>query len=206
MTKRGVVYIAIGDKAERAAERSIASLRQYYDGDITVVSDRPITIPGIKPRYCSIAARSNVEASRWCKVRLNILTRYEHTMYIDADTIVRGPIDAGFDVLDDGYDLALAHSAAQEEEALWHVDLNEAWFTLCQLYGSALQLQAGVMFFRHSVANLFWEWRCEWQKWRGQDQAALLRALYKVPTRLWILGRSWNGGSIIEHRFGGARE
>jgi hypothetical protein len=208
LASRGVVYIAIGGKAEQAASASIASLRQYWDGEVTVISDKPRPIAGCKSLYASIPSGSNVQASRYCKTRLFQLSKYDYTLYLDADTLVRGSIDAGFDILTDGYDVAIAHSAAQGKDAMWHVDPDEAWFTLCELYTNPLQLQAGVMFFRKSSAvdELFWMWQLEWQKWQGQDQAALLRALYKVPIKAWMLGRSWNGGSIIEHRFGRARQ
>lgn len=208
LASRGVVYIAIGDKAEQAASSSIASLRLHWDGDVMVISDKPLSIPGCKSRYASIPAGSNVQASRYCKTRLFQLSKYDYTLYLDADTLVRQPIKAGFDILADGYDVAIAHSAAQGKDAMWHIDADEAWFTVCELYTNPLQLQAGVMFFSKSsaVEELFWMWQLEWRKWQGQDQAALLRALYKVPVKAWLLGRSWNGGSIIEHRFGRARK
>ena len=211
MTTRGIIYIALGSKAELAAKASIESLRIHWRGEIDIISDVDIAIAGTRTRHVNIPASysvpDNVRASRYCKVRLDLLTRWEQTLYIDADTLVRGPIDAGFAILADGYDLALTHSGNQGEDALWHVDTDEAWYTQCQLFHTPLQLQAGMMFFSRTpeVENLFFEWRKQWEIWHGQDQAALLRALYAAPVKTWIFGRPWNGGALIEHRFGRAR-
>ena len=71
-----------------------------------------------------------------------------------------------------------------------------------------LQLQGGMMFWRKNERTraFFQAWREEWERWKGQDQAALLRALHRTPLKLWLLSNEWNGGSLIEHRYGAARE
>ena len=70
-----------------------------------------------------------------------------------------------------------------------------------------LMLNTGVMWFRRSerLDRFSQEWRREWRRFKRHDQGALLRALEKCPVRLWLLGRDYNGGEIVEHRFGKAR-
>jgi len=47
--------------------------------------------------------------------------------------------------------------------------------------------------------------RAEWLRFRDQDQAALLRALAIAPVRAWLVGHPWNGGALVDHRFGACR-
>ena len=206
---RGVVYVAIGDAAEVAACSSVASLRNFYDGPIEVWTNDQLVVRGAKNRYVSRWPYSGgVQVSRYLKVSMLDISPFRNTLYLDADTLVRGQIDTGFDILDDGYDLVVCASANQGGEAMHHIEEEERWYTMCQLYGCTLQLQAGVVFVRKSdrTRELFWAWRYEWQRWHKQDQAALMRALDQNPVKLWLLGRPWNGGAIIEHRFGRARD
>jgi len=110
-------------------------------------------------------------------------------------------------VLADGFDLVLAPSVNQGAKVLEHIEVPERLETF-DFIGNPepLQLQAGVFWFnRQRCAKLFEAWRDEWQKHRSQDQAALLRALDREPVRVHVLDRAWNGGSIIEHKFGAAR-
>lgn len=109
--------------------------------------------------------------------------------------------------MQDGHDMAMAISSNQGGECLWHVDKRERDKTLLELGREPLQLQAGVMFFRKTkrTNKLFATWKSEWLRWKGQDQAALLRALQQVPVKLHLLGRPWNGGAVVAHLFGRAR-
>ncbi len=147
------------------------------------------------------------QGGRWAKVNLDRLSPYDLTLYIDADTRVRQDVSAAFELLADGWDVVVAHSAQQGDGWLWHVGEAERNVTAREIGLGGVQLQAGMIGFRKSdaVTRLFSAWRDEWERWQGQDQAALLRALYREPVRVWLLGRPWNGGAVIEHRFGAVR-
>jgi hypothetical protein len=110
-------------------------------------------------------------------------------------------------MLEDGWDLVIAPSDHQHEDWLWHVSPSEREETRENIGHEALVLQGGVWFVRKNerTQRLFDLWGREWRKHCGQDQGALLRALYQAPVRVWLLGRPWNGGAVIEHRFGMAR-
>jgi hypothetical protein len=213
-SQHGVLYVAYGDPARREAAASIASLRRWHpDWPVAVVSDEPWSGGGV----ISIMAPDADPGARWAKLNLNTLApaQWRHILYLDADTLVRQPLDAGFAILADGWDLALTFSENQRgmalgcQDLLWHVGQRERDVTIDELGNPfPLQLQCGVMFVNRTerTARLFAAWREEWQRWRGMDQGAFLRALERAPVRLWLLGRCWNAGGsvggIIEHRFG----
>lgn len=203
MTTRGVVYIAYGEPARRETVFAAGSLWQHNAGlDVSVISDAPIT--GL--RYIP-SARMDAGA-RWQKVNLDTLSPYEHTLYLDADTRVNAAVDAGFAILRDGWDMAITPCQNQESDWLWHVADAERQATHDAI-GRALALQGGMFFFARNEATrrLFAAWRAEWERYKGQDQAALLRALHHAPVKAWLLGRPWNGGDeVVTHRFGMARE
>ncbi len=207
MISMGVVYIAIGPKAREEATRSIEYLRKHWDRDVYILSDNPAQIAGIAPRYVSTPDIGAIAASRYCKVNLDILSPYTYTCYLDADTMPYESIYPPFSMLRDGWDIVLTPSSNQGEGAMHHIDDVERQHTLRTICGSLIQLQAGVMWFAKNerTQSLFEAWRDEWLLWRWQDQAALLRALWNNPAKIHLLGRPWNGGAAIAHRFGRAR-
>lgn len=200
MATVGVVYIAYGQNAIREATESIRSLRAYHpDWPIAAIGDR---IPGIHHIDCLDEGRPG----RWAKVNLLDLSPYEQTLYLDADTRPRGKLDIGFHVLTGDWDLVMIPSV-RAAQPLHHLTSDERTLTLNEL-GEAfpVMLNTGVMWFSKSdrMKRLFAEWRAEWLRFKQHDQGALLRALKRCPVRLWLLDRDYNGGEIVEHRFGKA--
>jgi hypothetical protein len=192
---KGVVYIAFGEKAQREYQASLTSLRKWHDWPVKVVTEIP---ENMTPQ----------RGSRWAKLRLNFLSPFDDTLYLDADTRPRGDLSRGFKILGEGWDLALTPSLNQGgEDLLWHIDEEERDATFLELGYRPLQLQAGVMYFKKTEAidRLFSFWRWEWERYQDQDQAALLRALRKSPVKAWLLGRDYNGGALLSHIFGRAR-
>ena len=201
MSNRGACYIVYGEAARKEAALSIQSLQLSNDLPVTVIGEAVDSLP------CIPFERID-KGGRWAKVNLDSLSPYQHTLYIDADTRVHGNLSAGFDILANGFDLAITPSTNQSSsDWLWHVDEVERDYTRLELGFAGLVLQAGVMFIARNerTRQLFGHWRSEWMRWKGQDQAALLRALAAVPVKVWLLGRPYNGGSIVDHRFGAIR-
>lgn len=191
--KRGVVYVAIGEAAQEEAGRSIHTLMERSALPVAVIENAP---EGLDP----------AQGARWAKANLDQLSHFEETLYIDADTRVRGAVDAGFEILASGFDLVLTPSQGQGDDCLWHLSEPERAATLEET-PEPLQLQAGVFWFVKNARTrrLFAAWRAEWLRWKGEDQGALLRALAFAPVKIWLLGRPWNGGAVIEHRYGTIR-
>lgn len=197
---KGVVYVVYGKKARTEAEMSIKTMRQYNDVPIVTIGD---DLEGVN----NIPFEQFDAGGRWAKVNADLLSPFESTLYIDADTRIRGDLSPGFDILSDGWDMAMTASGMQGEELLWHVGDEERRLTYYELGHQPVQLQAGVMFFRknRNTKRLFAAWRNEWLRFKGEDQAAFLRALGKVAVRLWLLGVPYNGGQLVAHLFGRVR-
>jgi len=193
----GVIYIATNQRALNEANTSAELLRGDYRIIGTDWKDSGAIPPGLNPE----------QASRWYKTNLYNQSRYKYTLYLDADTRPRGDYRWMFQALASGWDLLISFSAQQADECLWHISEDEREFTYQSIGYVPLQWQCGVMAFRkHArVRRLFELWHTEWNIYRGQDQAAFLRALYQQPVKLWILGRPWNGGAMINHLYGRCR-
>jgi hypothetical protein len=198
------VYIAQGDNARGQAATAIEHVRRVCKLPIACIGDRTLGLDGVRPIYCE----NRDAGARWAKVNLYDLSPFDGTLYMDADTrVMDGSITAGFDMLADGWELVLTHSERQGHDWLWKVGDDERCATEIELGERLVSLQAGVMWWKRcaNVERLFSAWREEWLVYRGQDQAALLRAMYKAPCRCYLLGRSFNGGSVVKHLFGRAR-
>lgn len=194
----GAVYIAYGDNARGEAAMSIRALRSRFPLPITVISDR--ALPGVQTQVFDDPRNG----ARWAKLNLEQLSPYDCTLYLDADTRPRGDLTRLFVPLEAGFELVIAPSTEQADRALWHVSEQEREATFEALGFTPVQLQAGVMAFRkcEAINALFEAWRAEW---RGeQDQAALLRALYRVPVRTWLMS-SHMSDALVLHLFGRAK-
>lgn len=202
ISSRGALYVAYGEKSETEAGLSALALKEHNPG-------LPITL--IQEDFAPFPGMDNTQRSRWAKLNMDRLSPYDETLYVDADTRAGADVMAGFAILEDGFDIALCASENQGQDALWHVGEVERDQTFIGLGYHPLQLQAGVMFVRKSKTTtaFFKRWRQEWLVYRGQDQAALLRALAACPVKMWLLGRQWNGsgrhGTVIRHLYGRCR-
>jgi hypothetical protein len=211
MPTRGIVTIAYGPKATAELHQMLQQTFAFQMPlpSITVIGDvdhseEHVTISG---RVYPQPGRLSWKAARAAKISLYDLSPYDHTLYIDADTRIQGDISPGFRLLDAGYELVIVPSHSQGNDLLWHVDAAEREQTFLECGYSPLQLQAGVFWFRKTAAvkRLFANWRKEWLRYEGQDQAAFTRALHTSGVKLWLMGRPFNGGPVIQHHFGACR-
>jgi hypothetical protein len=216
MTARGVVMVAFGDNAHLQARYAAEELRESNpDLPLQLVHDADLNSEHeilFRPYRADLITKGGqdfkapVPASRWAKLNADVWSDFDQFVYLDADTRAREGLGLGFEVLDAGFDMVITPSANQGCDLFWHVGEKERLCTLEHL-GEIVQLQAGVMWVKKNdrTARLFETWRREWLRWRGQDQAAFMRALFETPVKLWLLGRPWNGGAAIAHLFGKAR-
>ena len=194
MKSRGIVWVVYGDKATEEARHSRLSASRLSILPQTVITR-------------DVGAVDNKIASRYAKTTMLDEIQYSQALYLDADTRVNGEIQAAFDMLDDGWDIVMTASNNQDTDLFWHLSDVEAETTVKELAFLPLQLQCGVMFInRNPLTQTFWRvWHEEWMRFCDEDQGAFLRALKRVPLKIWLLGRPWNGGPVIEHRFGMVR-
>lgn len=195
----GIVYVAYGDKARAETRMSLNALRAHTGVPAASISAEPIAgtrhIPFSDPRW----------GARWAKLNLDQLTPFDCTLYLDADTRPRGDPAGVFSMLHDGFDLVIAGSTMQGDKALWHVGRQERQTTLDSFGFTPIQLQAGVFAFSKNArtAALFAAWREEWlaNAEPTQDQAALLRALYRVPVKVWLMSHALSE-ALVAHLWG----
>lgn len=202
--KCGAIYVAYGDIARTEARLSIESLRQHNALPVVVVSDGHIETHGVQHVQFPVPGWGARRAKLNCD---NLVpSSWDAFVYIDADTRIYQSLQPGFDILSDGWDIAITPSENQEDDFLWHVEDEEFKVTKEEL-GVCLQLQGGLFFVQRNEATaaFFSAWRREWEKYRKVDQGALLRALHSSPVKVWLLGRPWNGGVVVGHRFGMCR-
>ena len=200
---KGVIYVAYDPGAIREAGLGLESLKRHHpDWPVSVIGEQPLPGAG----YIHQEHLAGTTPGRWAKVNLDKLTPYEPTLFLDADTRVNGRLDVGFDLLAAGWELVMVPSISQGADALAHLSEPERQITFDAAPG-ALQLNTGVMWFRktRAVTALFAAWREEWEHFRDKDQGALLRALVEHPVKLFLLGQAYNGGTIVQHRFGACR-
>ena len=79
MSKRGILYITWGDMPDQVHQRSIDSVVRYH-------GELPIHV-----------ARLPEKATLLEKSRMFDMTPFEETLYLDADTVVLGRLDFGFE-------------------------------------------------------------------------------------------------------------
>lgn len=207
---QGVVYVAFGHPARREARKSIASLWEYSSYPVAVMTDTPFWPKEAEgsDHNLTILMKDTDPGARRAKLALPEVTPFEYTCYLDADTEVRGPLGVGFEILRDGWDLAICPSTRQAEDVLGNCSAQDRHDTFGR-WGirDLVGFQAGVFFFRRTdkVRAFFQLWRKEWERFREMDQGAFLRALYHIPLRIWVLSNAFNGGDVVEHHFGYAR-
>ena len=192
----GVVLVAYGEQVGISERRAREAL-------VHICPDLPVHI-----RRDRTGQSNDSAESRYAKVTLLDWTPFDYTAYLDADTQVIQPIDAGFQMLEDGWDMVITVDQNQSEHNwLWHCGEEDKAYTLTRLGYQALQLQAGVFFVaKNERTEALWRmWALEWAVYGNQDQGALLRALQQVSVKVWLLGRPWNGGAVISHHFGAIR-
>ncbi len=198
----GVIYIAYGDSAAYYAKRSIDSLRSVHpDLSIYNIGDR---IEGSDILMLPILGHNQLNIARVSKFELYRASPCDYTLYLDADTIPYHSLEAGFKMLQDGFDMVIVPSANQNNDIFWHIDNAERELTFNELGVMPVQLQCGIFWFAKNerVEKFFAEWRNEWERFGQHDQAAFMRALQKAPLRLFLLGGVFNGGAAIAHQHG----
>ena len=172
----GVVYLLTGPAHAARLVTSLWSLRQYYDGPVTVFTSHPVSHE--IGRLCTQDGRLQVEhrtirpldrrnGSYLLKLAIPRQSPYERTVFLDADTLVVGNISDLFSSLDD-HDLALTQfadwnsttSVVRQRIESWH-RVRQNYFddaSWKQLLGAALKahpaINVGVFGFRRGVPAL----------------------------------------------------
>jgi hypothetical protein len=186
--RRGVVYIFWGEKAERAAERSLRSLRLHHP-DIPVHCHR-VTNP--------VPGRELLE-----KTRVAAISPFQTTLFLDVDTVVMGNLDYAFEQAE-RFGLACAIN-----ECPWMRRYGQPG------EGEHIEYNTGVLFFTAAAAAVFEAWRdlanttpssSHWtmldDRPRGlpfEDQAGFSRALRQCNFNPFVLPLNYNFRPMFFH-------
>lgn len=205
--RAGVYYVAFGGPARDCALRAINSLHRYLPGvPAALVSDAPLG-----PEDVFIRHTDEDLGGRSVKTKIYDLApaEWEYVLYLDADTEIVADCSFLFDALRDGWELVCCTNPARYvlASAMRRPDNQDSCDETFRLMGSdeLLQLNGGVFGFRRSerTAGFFRRWHAEWQRYGKRDQAALDRALFTDPIRVYVLGSVWNRITRYEAAEGG---
>jgi len=202
--KAGIYTVAFGEPSRACARRLIASVKKYMPRlPVCLVSDRPL-----KAGEAVFVKQADKDiGGRIAKLKAYDLAPkdWQYVLYLDADTEVVADISFLFQILADGWELTICRDMAKYATAdqMARPDNKEECAITWDIMGTkegAFQYNGGMMSFRRceATAEFFKNWQKEWQKFGKRDQAALLRALYLRPVRLFLLMNQWNASMRYE--------
>lgn len=203
---RGVIYSAYGEEAIQECLSSIGTLkRSNPDLPVCVLTDDTKRFRCIAHHVCRF---DSDPFGRMAKLSVDLLSPFDLTLYLDADTRVHLPLTLPFKALEQGFEFVGTLSANQGD--MWMIHLKQALRDAAEDfigYQNA-QAQGGVFAFRKTpcVKAFFANWRKFFAEGDGEhDQDALQKALHVQPMKTYYIGKAFNGGEIIHHHFNQAR-
>lgn len=194
--QRGALWVAYGEPARKCAMGSISTFRQHHSGIQTaLVGKTPLGIEDVFIEYPDVDI-----GGRAAKTMIYDLApaEWEYVAYFDADTEFIADISILYQFVIDGFDMVICKNPGKYHIATKMVrsdNKDECEYTFNQLGTSELiQLNGGVFIFQRNgrTSRFFRAWHEEWERWGKRDQAALLRALFKNPMKMYVLGNEWN--------------
>jgi hypothetical protein len=191
----GLYMVAFRPPARECAVRAVAAWREHTDLPVALVSNEPLGVEDI------FVEQPDADiGGRRAKLLVETLAPagWDYVLYMDADTEVVGNIDFIFDALWDGWDFVICKNPAKYHSThnMVRPDNRPECDETFKLMGTdeAVQLNGGVWaFYRNDkMRSLMRDWFREWDRWGMRDQAALLRALYTNPVRVYVLEQTFN--------------
>ena len=188
--------VAFGDPSRACAQIAIRTIHANMPGvPVALVSDRKLGGEDIliKQPDADIGGRI-------AKLRAYELApkEWEYVLYLDADIEVRADVSHYFQLVADGWEFVICKDAHLHDTVAAFERRNNRPEYLETLTGlgteDALQINGGAWAFRRCKAaeQFFKLWLTEWNKYKGRDQGALIRAMYTAPLRVFWLGNEWN--------------
>jgi len=216
---RGVLYLALGESYTRLTADSARTLRLHgYDGPVRVVTDAPShELVDLECETLVVGSLPGGFASRFHKTQLNRWS-FERTLFLDADTIVISSIDEVWELLA-GHDIAMAPDMHPSVGDVIAKSVNDPArrapeYQLMRDLGLAERryYNSGVMLWDQNgrMSRMFTRWHQEWNRFGGEDQLALVRALAATGAKVATLDSAWNRRpkaftSVDEARSAGVR-
>lgn len=193
--RAGVFLVAYGGPSRDCAATCIQSIKQHTDLPVCLVSTDPLDGADVFVQVdeADIGARSQ-------KTRIYDLapSDWQVVIYLDADTELLQTVQPLVDVLMDGWDVVFCPNPGKyvlAQEMVRPDNKDECKLTFAAMgTGQVIQLNGGVFGFRRgpAAAGFFRRWHAEWERWGKRDQAALDRALYADPIKVWLMSTHYN--------------
>lgn len=191
----GLYVVAFGSPSRKMARDCITSFKEHMPLPVALASDKPLGEEDI-----FVEQEEHDIGARWSKTKIFDLApaEWEYVMYLDADTETVADVGFIFDLLQDGWEFVICKNPAKYHTTRRMVrpdnkpECEETYYVMG--HEDMLQLNGGVFGFRRNerTRRFFYEWHREWNRYGARDQAALLRALWTVPLRVYVLGNEWN--------------
>ncbi len=190
----GIYMVAFGEPARNCAIRAIQTIHENMPGvPVALCSNKSIGIEDIlikKPDF-DIGGRTAK-----LKVYDFAPEEWDYVLYLDADIEVHDDVSFYFKLVKDGWDFVICKDAYDTMRHFEKGDnKNEFKVTINQLgTNDALQMNGGAWAFRRNnrTKAFFERWFEEWARYKGRDQGALIRALYRRPIKVFWLCNEWN--------------
>ncbi|WP_068956860.1 glycosyltransferase [Pararhizobium polonicum] len=187
MTKKGIIYVAFGQKYVDEALFSASSVKRHSPSlGITIFTDLPVahavfdSVVLIKPTH------------KFAKVDFIPDSPYDYTLFLDSDTEVVRDITDMFDILD-RFDMAAVHDHARKSSR-WS---NKIPDYAAIPYGFS-EFNTGVLLYRKSekMQAFFESWRTHFyanmEGSLGQDQPSFRIAVWHSDVRMHTLPFEFN--------------
>jgi glycosyltransferase involved in cell wall biosynthesis len=208
MSNRGIMYVVTGRAVYwPACMLSIRSLRRAGCVEpVLVATDLPddlwtdhLRLGYSIVRVGDLAGPPPPRGRGWSlKMSLHRMSPFDHTLYLDTDTIIRSPLDHLWELADCS-PLAIAHDRSPQVDAVRRQGPGYGkpaeWQETIALCGNVAPFyNTGVFAWTRGVVaeRLFEAWYEEWTKYRSYDQPALIRALHKVRLGPTVLPQEFN--------------
>ena len=192
-TKWGVLYMVWGHSHDSLLERSIASLKQYHP-ELPVHVHRVSGESGLAEMFLVKAAMANISP-------------FEHTLYLDADTVVMGRLNFGFEKAEQfGLVCAICECPwARRYEGLRQME-------------DMIEYNTGVLFYTSKARPIFYMWERLVRTidssvkyvdngiekvMEHNDQAAFARAVEMSGFNPFVLPLNWNFRPRLHRSFFG---
>jgi hypothetical protein len=193
---RGAFYVAYGKPARDCAKAAIESFKGHMrDIPVALASSETLGVEDIFIEFPDedIGARS-------AKTNIYDLApkNWQFILYLDSDTEIIADISFLYQALEDGWDMVICKNPGRfhtAREMARSDNRDECDYTFRQIGTDELiQLNGGVFAFQRNKRTkaFFNAWHEEWQRYGKRDQAALLRALFMHPLKIYVLGNEWN--------------
>ncbi len=181
---KGVIYVATGPDYRALAEASARSLRAVEPGlAVDLFTDDPAAAA---PGLFNAVHRIETPHSR-SKLDCMAATRFERTLFLDADTLVVNPLADLFDILD-RFELALAHDVRRATALIREGATEVTPYAFPQL-------NSGVVLYRRSEVMLGFlaKWARRYaEAGGGRDQPILKDLLWSSDIRFYVLPPEFN--------------